>query len=226
MRPRLILCLAFIGVAVVGALWFLREPDEQSDSVATASVLPPPAVAKAMADKPDEPRPSPQAAQSVTPPADPETRLRETARTLARTDLASAATWLLTLSDTDAAIATDAVLAELGRDDVPSALALAHALRRGVDDGRVEHVAQIWTEEDPAAAVAWIANLSPGADRDRLLARAALVRVGQDPAEAALLLDAMTPGPARDDALAATIARLKIYDSSKAATWQAILARS
>jgi len=92
-----------------------------------------------------------------------------------------------------------------------------------VDDGRVEHMAQIWTEEDPAAAIAWITALPPGADRDRLLARTSLVRVPHDSADAARLLDAMTDGAARDAALAATIARLRIYDPVKAESWQGIL---
>ena len=155
-----------------------------------------------------------------------ENLLQEIARTWARIDLPAAAAWLLTLADSDAAIAEDAVLAEVGRDDAAGALGLAHALRRGVDDGRAEHIAQIWLEEDATAAVAWISGLAPGADRDRLLARAALVRVRQDPAESVRLLSAMTDGSARETAVAATIARLRIYDPQKADSWQSIVSKN
>ena len=152
--------------------------------------------------------------------------LQEIARLWAQVDLPAAAAWLLTLPESDAAIAGEALVTEVGRDDAPGALTLAHALRRGVDDGRVEHVAQLWTEENPAAAVTWITGLAAGPDRDRLLARIALVRVRHDPAEATRLLAAMTDGAARDAALTATIARLRIYDPARADSWQAILARN
>jgi len=224
---RIPLGIALLAAAAVGVAMIMRErpaPPVLANASGRPAVSPQSENPMPLAAKPSRPArliPTPTADAGVAR----ENQLRETARTWARADLPAVAAWLLTLSEADAAIAEEAVLAEIGRNDVPSAIALAQALRRGVDDGRVEHMAQIWTEEDPAAAVAWISGLTAGADRDRLLARVALVRVAQDPAEAARLLGAMTDGPARDAALAATIARLRIYDPIKADTWQAMLAK-
>lgn len=155
-----------------------------------------------------------------------ENHLRELARSYARADVAGAVAWLRTLSPADAGLALDEIFSEIGRDDPAGALALGQALGYGTADGRMEHIAQMWTEAEPAAAVAWVTAQAPGAERDRLLARVALVRVSQDPAEAARLLGAMTDGGSRDAAIAATIARLRIYDPAKADAWQALLARN
>lgn len=225
---RRVMVIAFFG-AVVAVMIGISRGSRRSELFETAGApgLPSPAILTPSS----EPNPATEPAWSLPARAqesgaEREQQLRERARMWSRTDLPAAAAWLLTLSDADAAIVTDAMLAEVGRDDTPGALALAHALRRGIDDGRVEHMAQIWTEEDPAAAIDWITALPPGPDRDRLLARSALVRVQHDSAESARLLDAMTAGPARDAAMAATIARLRIYDPVKADSWQALLAKN
>lgn len=221
--------LVLLAAVVGGVTWRVGNRAAPSGS---ATISPRPVALTESVGRSSPPSEPMRSSSSPLPPAplansalSREEQLRETARFWARADLPATATWLLTLSDADAAIATDAVLAEIGQDDVPAAIVLAQALRRGVDDGRVEHMAQIWTEETPNAAVAWISSLAPGADRDRLLARAALVRVGHDPAEAARLLGAMTDGSTRDTAVAAAIARLRMYDPAKADTWEAVLAK-
>ncbi len=150
--------------------------------------------------------------------------LRQIARAWARADLPAAVAWLAALANADRASAADAMIAEVGRDDFAGALQLAGALARGVDDGRAEHLAQIWTEENPGEATAWIAALPPGTERDRLLARVARVRVRHDPAEAARLLAEMSGGPLRDAAIADTLAQLRLYDPARAAAWQQTLA--
>jgi hypothetical protein len=216
--------VALLVVIGVGAFASFRDRPAASvptEPVASLAALPQSPGATPLS-RPPSSAPTPSAAS----PRSREDWLRETARTWVRADLPGAAAWLLSLSETEAALVTDAMLEELGRDNVPAAITLAQALRQGVDDGRVEHLAQIWTEAEPAAAVAWISNLAPGPDRDRLLARAALVRVGHDSAEAARLISAMTAGPARDAAIAATIARLRIYDPAKADSWAALMARN
>ncbi len=118
---------------------------------------------------------------------------------------------------------TDAVatlVTEIGRTDSASALDLALALP-GADDGTLEHRLQLWTETAPAEAIAWVKAQPAGATRDRLLARAAYVRVQSNPAEALELLQLMSAEPAND---APTRAVLKLWqqrDPAGADRWLA-----
>jgi hypothetical protein len=118
-----------------------------------------------------------------------------------------------------AAIAT--MVADVGRTDTAGALDLAQALRSGLDDGSLEHRLQIWTEEAPAEGIAWVKALPAGAVRDRLLARAAYVRIQQNPAEALELLQLMSPDPANEPATQAVLKLWHQRDPAGATAWLA-----
>ncbi len=105
------------------------------------------------------------------------------ARAWVDTDLAGAFAWLASLAgDPDGAQAARDLIAEIGRTDPAGALELAVATGAAPDDGSLEHLAQIWAEERPAEAVAWIARQPAGEWRDRLAVRIARVRAQQESA--------------------------------------------
>lgn len=108
------------------------------------------------------------------------------ARTWADADLAGAFAWLAALAgDPDGAHAARELIAEIGRSDPAGALELAVATQALPDDGSLEHLAQLWAEEKPGEAAAWIARQPAGEWRDRLAARIARVRAQQEQARAA-----------------------------------------
>jgi len=115
---------------------------------------------------------------------------------------------------------------DVGRTDTAGALDLAQALRSGLDDGTLEHRLQIWTEAAPAEAVAWVKAQPAGALRDRLLARAAYVRVQQNPAEALELLQLMSPDPANESSTRAVLKLWQQRDPAGAIAWLAQNLRS
>lgn len=133
--------------------------------------------------------------------------LRQVIRLWAEHDLSGAITWLTSLLDvSDRALAAGAAITQVAQTDRAGALDLAQALKVGLDDGSLEHMAQVWTEEEPLAAVSWVTTQPAGLMRDRLVARIAWVRAQQEPAEAAnLLLQHLPPGDTRDSALLAVV---------------------
>jgi len=124
------------------------------------------------------------------------------ARLWSASDLRSAMAWLSTLADPDRTVAATAAVAQLRQADPAGALAVAEAFQIGIANGQLEHIAQLWTEDQPAEAIAWVKSRPASPVRDRLLARVAYARVQTDPAEALPLLDLITPGPIRDSATA------------------------
>jgi hypothetical protein len=112
-----------------------------------------------------------------------------------------------------------AVVNEVGRTDTAGALDLAQALRSGMDDGTLEHRLQIWTEEAPADAIAWVKAQPSGAPRDRLLARAAYVRVQSNPAEALELLQLMSADPANEHVTRSVLKLWQQRDPAGATIW-------
>lgn len=135
---------------------------------------------------------------------------------MAATDINGALAWMKSLNAIDQAIAVEGALAEIGRSDPAGAIAVSLAFQVGVNDGRVEHFAQLWTEESPRDAAAWIAAQPPDAMRDRLLARSARVRAAREPAEALRMVGLMSAGPAREAAVAEVVRQWKLYDPAAA----------
>jgi hypothetical protein len=136
-------------------------------------------------------------------------------------DIGGALTWLTSLLDeTDRNLASATSTAQVAQADRAGALDLAQALRVGLDDGSLEHLAQLWTEEEPGAALKWATTQPAGVMRDRLLARIAHVRAQQEPAEAAgLVLNHLTPGAARDEAILGVVRQWGVRDPVAATTW-------
>ncbi len=136
-------------------------------------------------------------------------------------DVGGALTWLTSLLDADdRRIAALAMVNSVAQSDRAGALDLARFLQVGLDDGSAERMAQLWTEEDPRAAVDWAIRQPSGPIRDRLLTRIVHVRAQQDPAEAArLVAHEFAPGPVRDHATLAVVRQWALRDTYAASTW-------
>lgn len=136
-------------------------------------------------------------------------------------DIGGTVTWLISLLDApDRATAARAATAQVAQSDPAGALELSQLLRTGLDDGSLEHLAQLWTEEKPDAAMQWVETRPAGAMRDRLVARIAHVRAQQEPAEAARLVLALMPaGPAQDAAVLTVVRQWAARDPAGAAAW-------
>lgn len=144
-------------------------------------------------------------------------------RRWAAADIGGVITWVTSLLDeTDQQNAAVAATAQVAQDDPAGAIELAQLLHIGVDDGSLERLAQLWTEERPGEALDWIVHRPADPLRDRLLARIAWTRAQREPAEAAgLVLNHMTPGDARDAALLAVVRQWAVRDPAPATAWVA-----
>jgi len=147
--------------------------------------------------------------------------IRQVARHWAAADIGGAVAWLASLENrADQTIAVEGAAAQIARTDPAGAAEISQYFRVRLDNGSLEHLVQIWTEESPADAVNWISARPPGRERDRLLARIAYVRAQSNPLEAtSLVLDFLPAGAARDDALAAVARQWAMRDPDAAAAW-------
>jgi len=145
--------------------------------------------------------------------------LREVARQWSDQDIAAALTWLAELNDTDRTGTVDAAVYQVGRSDAAGALDIAQTFQVGLHDGTLEHRLQLWAEQAPAAAIAWVKARPPGAQRDRLLARAAYVRVQTNPPAALELLALMSPDPANEAPTRAVLQLWQRRDPAAATAW-------
>jgi hypothetical protein len=90
----------------------------------------------------------------------------------------------------------------------------------GRDDGSVENVAQMWAETNAEEAIAWVQAQPRGTQRDKLLARIALVQAARDPARAASLVTSeMERGPVQRDAAMSVLREWAARDADGAARW-------
>jgi hypothetical protein len=119
-----------------------------------------------------------------------------------------------------------AMVHDVGRTDTAGALGLAQVLRSGTDDGALEHRLQLWTEQAPTDAIAWVKALPAGAQRDRLLARAAYVRVQSNSTEALELLQLMSADPANEHVTQSVLKLWQQRDPAGATAWLAQNTRS
>lgn len=151
--------------------------------------------------------------------------VREVVRAWLARDVSGALAWISSLGgQPDKGVAGTAAIDCLSQNDPASAIELALALGIGTGDGRIEHLAQLWAEENPAEAEAWIEGKAAGPDRDRLLARMALVHAQRNPAEAAnLVLTQIRAGDVRDEALLGVVRRWAATDPAGATRWVAQL---
>lgn len=146
--------------------------------------------------------------------------IRQTTMQWSAADIGAAVAWLAGLENGDQGTAIPAVTAQVAQTDPASAIELAQAFYLGTNDGSLEHLAQLWTEEKPAEAVAWVTSQPVGFQRDRLLARIAHVRAQQDAGEAShLVLNFMSPGEVRDEAIIAVLRQWALRDPAGAADW-------
>jgi hypothetical protein len=145
--------------------------------------------------------------------------MREVARQWAERDLAAALTWLAELNDADRAGAIEAAINQVARTDAAGALEIAQTFQVGLHDGTLEHRLQLWTEQAPADAVAWVQSRPAGPARDRLLARAAYVRVQTDPPAAMELLSLMSSDPASEAPTRAVLQLWQRRDPAAATAW-------
>jgi hypothetical protein len=149
--------------------------------------------------------------------------LRHVIRLWASADIGGTVTWLVSLLDEpDRLTAATAATAQVAQSDPAGAIELSALLRTNVEDGSLERLAQLWTEEKPREAQAWIVEQPASALRDRLLARIAHVRAQQEPAEAAsLVLNHLAPGDTRDAAFLNVVRQWAVRDPASATAWVA-----
>lgn len=122
---------------------------------------------------------------------------RETALTLAASQLASA----------DPATALQVTAPSLRPDQTSDALGT---------------FAQRWAEKDLAAALRWTLALSPGAQREALVAQLAFVAAERAPAVAArLVVEEMSPGVGQNEAALSVLHQWGLRDFYAAKTWVA-----
>lgn len=145
--------------------------------------------------------------------------LWEVARQWSDQDIAAALTWLAELNDADRAGAIEAAINQVARTDAAGALEIAQTFQVGLHDGTLEHRLQLWTEQAPADAVAWVKSRPLGPARDRLLARTAYVRVQTDPPAAMELLALMSSDPANDAPTRAVLQLWQRRDPAAATAW-------
>ncbi len=149
--------------------------------------------------------------------------LHEVIRLWSAADIGGAVTWLTSLlNNADRGNASTTATAQVAQTDPPGAIELAQLLGVGTADGSLEHLTQLWTEENPREAMAWIVTQSTGPNRDRLLSRIAWVRAQSEPTEAAaLVLDHMNAGALRDDAVIGVVHQWALRDPAGATNWVA-----
>ena len=147
--------------------------------------------------------------------------LHEVIRLWAAADIGGAVTWLTSLlNNADRGNTATAAAAQVAQTDTPGAIELSQLLGVGTADGSLEHLTQLWTEEKPREAMAWIVTQPTGPNRDRLLSRIAWVRAQSEPADAAgLVLDHMTAGTLRDDAIIGVVHQWALRDPAGATNW-------
>jgi hypothetical protein len=123
-------------------------------------------------------------------------------QTWAQLDAPAALEWVARLSDELERKSTAADLVDgLGRSSPAAAIEVGYFFDVGTQDGALEHRAQLWAAEDPAAAVRWVATQPAGPRRDRMVARIALVHADSQPAIGLQLIDAlMSAGSEREEA--------------------------
>jgi hypothetical protein len=138
-------------------------------------------------------------------------------------DIGGALTWLVSLLDApDRYTAATAATAQVAQSDPAGAIELSALLRTNVEDGSLERLAQLWTEEKPREAQTWILGQPASPLRDRLLVRIAHVRAQQEPAAAAnLVLNHLRPGATRDEALLNVVRQWALRDLPGATAWVA-----
>jgi hypothetical protein len=142
--------------------------------------------------------------------------LQQLARQWAATDLNAAAAWLTTLPASDRQHVAAATIAQVVQSDPAGAIRIAEALGTGVDDGSVERIVQLWTEESPGEAIAWVRTRPADPLRDRLVMRIAHVRSQQNPTEARQLITTLiAPGAAQAAALRELDAWLALQATSR-----------
>jgi len=213
-RLRFVLCLAAVGLGALG----LARQTRPTSVVATREQIRSVTPARSSSDRSDE---LPRVRHDVI------AATRTLPLPIAEPDPLAALPSLSAQPSSPArSAAIAAVVTDVGRTDTAGALDLAQALRSGLDDGTLEHRLQIWTEAAPAEAVAWVKAQPAGALRDRLLARAAYVRVQQNPAEALELLQLMSPDPANESSTRAVLKLWQQRDPAGAIAWLAQNLRS
>jgi hypothetical protein len=109
----------------------------------------------------------------------------------------------------------------LAENDPAKALQLAaSSFRADETSAALESFAQHWGEKDLPAALNWTRTLSPGAQRDTLLAHLAFVAAQEKPVAAArLVAEELPPGVIQNEAALAVLHQWAQRDFSAASSW-------
>jgi hypothetical protein len=159
----------------------------------------------------------------ATYPAGPirEQLLRHTAHTWSAVDLPGAIAFAQGVNeDSERLVAATEIVSQVGQADPGHAIEVSDVLGVGRNDGTVEHIAQLWANQNLQAALDWTEAQPPGPQRDQILARIVTVEADRSPAEAAnTVLQQMSPGPAQTNAIAPIVREWAIRDTAAASTW-------
>jgi len=102
------------------------------------------------------------------------------ARLWAAADVDGALQWVSTLDDDDdRRLATVEIRSQIAASDPAAAIEISDLMDVGRNDGTLAHIAQLWAEENPSAAAAWVEKQPAGPLRDELLARIARVQAAR-----------------------------------------------
>lgn len=136
-------------------------------------------------------------------------------------DADAAMKWVAKLPDpAERNRAASAACYQIAQADPAGAIEVAEHFDLGRNNGRIEHLAQRWAEENFPAALEWIGARPAGELRDQLLARLSFTRAQSDPAEAAGIVARLIPlGPVQDEAALAVLRQWALRDSTGASAW-------
>jgi hypothetical protein len=105
----------------------------------------------------------------------------EMARQWVARDCDAAIAWIKSLKEGEQRAAAQVAVASLSAVDPPQAIHVANQLGVGRDDGSLEHLVQMWAEENPEAAGSWIASQPDDPGTRQLRVRIAQVLESRSP---------------------------------------------
>lgn len=104
-------------------------------------------------------------------------------------------------------------------DPADAAARLGPFLSRPYAAGTLRVLARSWANRDPRAALAWLVELQPDAERDAAIAQAFSVWLANAPKAAIAWLDDALPDPSLDPAIGLMVARLRPRSPARALDW-------
>jgi hypothetical protein len=147
--------------------------------------------------------------------------LRHAAHAWSAADVDGAIGWVSAMKeDSERVIAATEIVSQIAQADPARAVETSDRFGIGRNDGTVEHIVQLWANENLRAALDWAEAQPASAQRDQVLARITSVQSQTAPADAArTALTQIAPGPVQDAAIASLIHQWSFQNSEAASAW-------